>query len=90
MHLTKIPTWKLYDYSYGKIKSRKKSLGKENEKKLAQKKNEQDKKTCCNGMLFSGNRDPLSETLRGPVVISTGLDLLMTLRKICTIPSDVP
>ena len=56
----------LYDYSYGKIKSRKKSLGKENEK-TGPKKNERDYKTCCNGMLFPGNRDLLSETLRGPV-----------------------
>ena len=35
---------------YGKIKSRKKSLGKENEKKNGLKKNERDKKTCCNAM----------------------------------------
>ena len=46
----------LYANCYGKIKSRKKSLGKEEEK------------SCYNAMLFPGNRDLLSKTLGGPVV----------------------
>ena len=44
----------LYGNCYGKIKSRKKSL--------------EEKKTCCNAMLFPGNRDLLSQTLGDPVV----------------------
>ena len=50
--------------SYGKIKSRKKSLGKENEKNSS----ERDKKNCCDAMLLPGNLDLLSQTLGGAVV----------------------
>ena len=38
-------------------------------KKTGPKKNERDKKKmCCNAILFPGNHDLLSETLRGPVL----------------------
>ena len=56
----------LYDYSYGKINAEKSPWVKKT-KKTGPTKNERDKKTCCNGMLFPGNRDLLSATLRGPV-----------------------
>ena len=56
----------LYDYSFGKIKSRKSPWVKKT-KKTGPKKNKRDKEMCCNVMLFPGNRYLLSETLRGPV-----------------------
>ena len=52
----------LYDYSYGKIKSRK-SPWVRKRKTPAQRRTSEIKKTCCNAIHFPGNRD----LPRGPV-----------------------
>ena len=55
--MTKIPTWRLFTLTaMEKSKAEKSPWVKKK------------KKTCCNAMLFPGNRDLLSQTLGDPVV----------------------